>query len=248
MWVYYIFYGFVAPYSTKLSGFFTIFPSFSFPLSFLFGCLLASLLAFSCSLAFSSTSLEQAEGCLRNKNRRCSFLLLTFLPRNSKSWTGIPMLTLSNHWERGARTFTLKPRKQLLLPKLLWGQSSDPLKPTMGLQLHHSTVNQGLGYREHKRSSWNRTRQENPFVCEAVSLQDVPRLMVVTSLASKGPRQFWCGLWQAASEDAPDIEKSYTVSVFPRGPDPSPLSVTQTVTEQLSTSQWHSLPHPKSKQ
>lgn len=79
MWVYYIFYGFVAPYITKLFFFPPIFPSFSFLLSCLLACLLLCSLSFSCLLAFSSTFLEQGECCLKNKTRLCSFLLLTFL-------------------------------------------------------------------------------------------------------------------------------------------------------------------------
>lgn len=51
MWVCYIFYGFVAPYSTKI--FFFFFPSFSFLLSCLLACLLLCLLSFSRFLAFA---------------------------------------------------------------------------------------------------------------------------------------------------------------------------------------------------
>lgn len=77
MWVYYIFYGFVAPYITKL---FFFFPQFSLlSLSFFLAWLLVCSLSFSCLLAFSSTFLEQGECCLKNKSRLCSFLLLTFL-------------------------------------------------------------------------------------------------------------------------------------------------------------------------
>lgn len=91
MWVCYIFYGFVAPYSTKIFFFFSF---FLFP-SFLLACLFASLLAFFFSLpcfcsvssvfllafllAFFSTSLKQGKCRLKNKSRLCSFLLLTFL-------------------------------------------------------------------------------------------------------------------------------------------------------------------------
>lgn len=68
MWVYYMFYGFLAPYGTKL-----FFPSFSFLISFLLTCWLGFFFLLPCFyslsfvfllaflLAFFSTSLEQGK-------------------------------------------------------------------------------------------------------------------------------------------------------------------------------------------